>query len=218
MNKLKKEIRVFIADDHPVFLSGLQMIIESEAVLKIVGEASNGARALTQIQHLKPDVAVLDLNMPEKNGFEIVRALREENLPVNVIFLTMHDEEATLNSALDLGVKGYILKDSAVADIVNAIKTVAKGRNFITPKLSTFLVSRSQNTKGFTPQIEKLTVTELKILRLIAEHKTTKEIAAELFVSPRTIDRHRYNICHKLEIRSINSLLKFAIENKSKLQ
>lgn len=211
-----KEIRIFIADDHPVFLSGLRMIIESEPSLKIIGDAANGAKALAQIQSLQPDVAVLDLNMPDKNAFEIVRALREENSRVKIIFLTMDDEEATLNSALDLGVKGYILKDSAVADIVNAIKAVAKGRNFITPKLSTYLVSRSQDTKGFAPKIENLTTTELKILRLIAEHKTTKEIASQLFVSPRTIDSHRYNICHKLNVRGINSLLKFSIENKSK--
>jgi len=217
MNKPKNEIKIVIADDHPVFLSGLRMIIESEPNLKIVGEAANGANALMLIQKLKPDVAVLDLNMPEQNGFEIVRTLSEKKSEVKIIILTMHDEEATLNSALDLGVKGYILKDSAVADIVNAIKTVAKGKNFITPKLSTYLVSRSQNKRSFVPKMENLTVAEMKILRLIAEHKTTKEIAAELFVSPRTIDRHRYNICHKLEIRGINSLLKFAIENKSKL-
>lgn len=213
---MKRETRVFIADDHPVFLKGLRMIIESETDLQIVGEESNGVQALLQIQHLQPDVAVLDLNIPDKNGFEIVRALREQNSSVKIIFLTMHDEEETFNSALDLGVKGYILKDSAVADIVNAIKTVAKDKNFITPRLSTYLINRSQNTKYFAPNIEKLTAIELKVLRLIAEHKTTKEIAAALFVSPRTIDRHRYNICHKLEIRGINSLLKFAIENKSK--
>lgn len=214
---MKSEIKVFIADDHPVFLKGLRMIIESETSLQIIGEASNGSAALAMIQELKPDVAVLDLNMPNKNGFEIVRDLQENNFDVNVIFLTMHDEEATFTSALDLGVKGFILKDSAVAEIVDAIKAVANGHNFITPKFSTYLVNRSQETKNFVPKIELLTVTELKILRLIAEHKTTREIAAELFVSPRTIDRHRYNICNKLGVSGINSLLKFAIENKSKL-
>lgn len=213
---MKKEVRIFIADDHPIFLSGLRMIMETEASFRIVGEASNGADALARISELKPDVAVLDLNMPDKNGFEIVRNLREQNIDVKIIFLTMHDEEATFNSALDLGVRGYILKDSAVADIVNAVNTVAKERSFITPKLSSYLLNRHQNLVDFAPKTELLTPTETKILRLIAEHKTTKEIASELFVSPRTVDRHRYNICNKLEIRGINSLLKFAIENKSK--
>lgn len=213
---MKREIKVFIADDHPVFLKGLRMIIESESNLQIIGEASNGALALTMIQELEPDVAVLDLNMPHKNGFEIVRELHEKKVEMKVIFLTMHDEEATFSSALDLGVKGFILKDSAVAEIVDAIKAVASGNNFITPKFSTYLVNRGQETKTFGPKIEVLTATELKILRLIAEHKTTREIAVELFVSPRTIDRHRYNIGNKLGVRGVNSLLKFAIENKSK--
>lgn len=213
---MKSVIKVVIADDHPVFLKGLRMIIESESNLKIVGEAFDGTTALAQIQSLKPDVAVLDLSMPDLNGFEVVRALRNAENDLNIIFLTMHDEEATFNSALEAGVKGYLLKDSAITDIVNAIQTVAKGKNFITPKLSTYLVSRSQNSKNFAPQIENLTSTELQILRLIAEHKTTKEIAVELFVSHRTIDRHRYNICNKLKLTGINSLLKFAIENKTK--
>lgn len=210
------QIRIIIADDHPVFLSGLRMLIESESSLKIVGEALNGDNALSLIQTLKPDVAVLDVNMPYKNGFEIMRSLRDQETEINAIFLTMHDEEATLNSALDLGVKGYILKDSALSEIVNAIKLAANGKNYITPKLSTFLVNRKHRTKDFVPKFEKLTSTEMKILRLIAEHKTTKEIASELYVSHRTIDRHRYNICNKLNVRGVNSLIKYAIENKMK--
>lgn len=213
MNK----INVFIADDHPVFLSGLRMIIESSPLLNIVGEAANGEDAITKIQELEPDVIILDLGMPDKNGFEVVRALQEQNINPEVIFLTMHDEEATFNSALDLGIKGYILKESAVVEIVEAIKLVARGGNFITPKLSTYLMNRSRDAKDFNPTIKNLTLTEKRILQLIAKHKTTKEIAAELFVSPRTIDRHRYNIGNKLNISGINSLLKFAIENKSKL-
>jgi DNA-binding NarL/FixJ family response regulator len=214
-------IRVFIADDHPIFLSGLRLMIDAEASLKIVGEAHNGEQALTQIEKLLPDVAVLDLSMPEKNGFDIVRALREKKIETNVIFLTMHDEEATLHSALDLGVKGYILKDSAIDEIVSGIKTVYKGRNFVSPKMSTYLVLRTQNGKDFlkqTPALNSLTPSEIKILRLIAEHKTTREIAESLFISHRTVDRHRYNICNKLEISGINSLLKFAIENKNHLK
>ncbi|MBS1794494.1 MAG: response regulator transcription factor [Acidobacteria bacterium] len=215
---MSNEIRVFIADDHPVFLRGLRMIIESERSLKIVGEAAAGDLALERIVALKPDVAVLDVNMPEMNGFELARALRTGLPETKVIFLTMHDEEATLNTALDLGVRGYILKDSAIAEIVNAIKQVARGRDFITPKLSGFLVARCRAARDAGgAEFERLTAAERKILRLIADHKTTREIAAELFVSPRTVDRHRYNICHKLGLRGINSLVIFAIENKSKI-
>ncbi|MBX7173097.1 MAG: response regulator transcription factor [Pyrinomonadaceae bacterium] len=211
-----KEIKVFIADDHPVFLSGLQMILETDKQLKVIGASESGKEAIEEIENLKPDVAVLDLGMPDANGFEVVRALQEKEMEMNFIFLTMHDEEATLNSALDLGVKGYILKDTAISEIISAIKLVAKGKNYITPKLSTYLINRNQSPKSFLPNFEKITLTEMKILNLIAEHKTTKEIAKELFVSRRTVDRHRYNICVKLNIRGINSLVKFAIENKSK--
>jgi two-component system, NarL family, response regulator DegU len=210
-------IKVFIADDHPIFLNGLRLMIEAESSMKIVGEANDGEKALIQIENLLPDVAVLDLSMPEKNGFDV--ALLQKKIKTNVIFLTMHDEEATLHSALDLGVKGYILKDSAIDEIVTGIITVYNGRSFVSPKMSTHLVSRIKNVDGFNkqnPAINSLTPTEIKILRLISEHKTTRKIAEELFISHRTVDRHRYNICNKLEITGINSLLKFAIENKAK--
>jgi two-component system, NarL family, response regulator DegU len=213
------KIKVFIADDHPIFLSGLRLMIDAASSMEVIGEANDGEKALNQIEILLPDVAVLDLSMPKQNGFDIVRALRQKKIEINVIFLTMHDEEATLHSALDLGVKGYILKDSAIDEIVNGIKTVYKGKSFISPKMSTYLVSRIRNVKGFldqTPSLNSLTPAEMKILRLIGEHKTTREIAESLFISHRTVDRHRYNICNKLKITGINSLLKFAIENKSK--
>lgn len=214
------EIKVFIADDHPVFLSGLKLMINSEPNMQIIGEANNGEKAFIQIQNLKPDIAILDLSMPDKNGFEIVRALRQKKNETKIIFLTMHDEEATLHSAIDLDVKGYILKDSAIDEIINCIKTVYRGRSFVSSSMSGYLVSRTQSGKDFIkqkPSLNSLTVTEMRILKLISEQKTTREIANELFVSHRTIDRHRYNICNKLEIKGVNSLLKFAIENKKKL-
>jgi DNA-binding NarL/FixJ family response regulator len=218
--KNTKEIRVFIADDHPVFLGGLRMMIDVEPSMRIIGEANDGEKALIQIEKLLPDVAVLDLSMPEKNGFDIVRALLKKKIETNVIFLTMHDEEATLHSALDLGIKGYILKDSAIDEIVSGIKTVHKGRNFVSPKMTSHLLSRRNNKKEFitqTPLLTLLTLSEVRILKLIAEHKTTREIAEELFISHRTVDKHRHNICKKLEIKGINSLLKFSIENRTKL-
>lgn len=212
---MKREVRIFIVDDHPVFLSGLRMLIEAEPNLIIVGEAFCGETALAGIKNLQPEVVVLDLNLPKMNGVEVARALKEEENESKIIFLTMHDEEAMVNSALNLGVKGYILKDSALSEIVKAIKLVANGKNYVTPQLSTYLLNRNQTAKETESATKRLTPTELTILRLIAEEKTTKEIAEELFVSHRTIDRHRYNICHKLGISGINSLLKFAIQNKS---
>jgi DNA-binding NarL/FixJ family response regulator len=210
-------IKVFIADDHQVLLRGLRIIIDSEPSMKIIGEADNGEKALLEIERLLPDVAILDLSMPEKSGFDIVRELNQKKIPTKIVFLTMHDEEATLHTALDLGVKGYILKDSAINEIVKGIKTVHSGKNFISPSMSDYLVSKTQRGNQFSiqkPSINQLTPTEKRILLLISEHKTTREIADKLFVSHRTVDRHRYNICNKLEIKGVNSLLKFAIANK----
>jgi DNA-binding NarL/FixJ family response regulator len=210
-------IKVFIADDHQVLLRGLRIIIDSEPSMKIIGEADNGDKALLEIERLLPDVAILDLSMPEKSGFDIVRELNQKKIPTKIVFLTMHDEEATLHTALDLGVKGYILKDSAINEIVKGVKTVHSGKNFISPSMSDYLVSKTQRGNQFStqkPSINQLTPTEKRILLLISEHKTTREIADKLFVSHRTVDRHRYNICNKLEIKGVNSLLKFAIANK----
>jgi two-component system, NarL family, response regulator DegU len=216
--KIANEIKVFIADDHPVFLSGLRMLIDGDQKLKIIGEADNGEKALSEIQRLQPDVAVLDLSMPEKNAIEVARELRRLNSKTEIVILTMHDEEATLNSALELGVKGYILKDSAIDEIADGIKTVYRGRNFVSPKMSGYLISRNNEYRAKesnTLRINLLTATELKVLRLISAQKTTLEIAEELFISRRTVDNHRYNICKKLNIRGVNSLLKFAISNKT---
>jgi two-component system, NarL family, response regulator DegU len=214
---MKKETKVFIVDDHPVFLSGLRMLIEAEQSLKIAGDAGCGEEALEKIGESAPDVIVLDLSLPGINGVEVVRALQKEKNEAKIIILTMHDEEATVNSALNLGIQGYILKDSALSEIVKAIKLVTSGKSYVSPQLSNFLLNRNQNAKQTDLETTKLTPAEAAILRLIAQEKTTKEIAKELFVSHRTIDRHRYNICNKLGIKGINSLLKFAIQNKSEL-
>lgn len=213
MNK----ITIFIADDHPICLKGLRLVIETDSRLKLIGESTNGEEALSMIAKLKPDIAVLDLSMPGKRGDEIIQLLNKTEIKTGFIVLTMHDEEETLNSILDLGVKGYVLKDSAITEIVEAILTVKSGQNYITPRISSFLVSRIHEAKKMSYTIEDLTLSERKVLKLIAEYKTTKEIARELFISHRTVDRHRNNICHKLGITGVNSLLKFATQNQKVL-
>ena len=214
-------ITVLIADDHPVFRRGLRMIIESDQRLKIIAEADDGKTALELINRSVPDVAVLDVNMPEMTGFEVVRELRKTNLATEFIFLTMHKDEAMFNTALELGVKGYLLKESAIEDIAAGIKAVAAGENFISPSLATFLVNRSRRNATFAsakPTINDLTVTERRVLKMIAEDKTSREIADELSISVRTVERHRQNICDKLEIHGSNALMKFALANKEQLQ
>jgi DNA-binding NarL/FixJ family response regulator len=132
---MKTEIRIVIADDHPVFRVGLRNVIETDPRLKIVGEAEDGEVALEQIETFQPDIAILDMEMPNKRGFEVMQSIQERKLPVAVIFLTMHKDERLFNAALDRGAKGYVLKDSAVNDIISCVKSVASGQNFISPEL-----------------------------------------------------------------------------------
>jgi DNA-binding NarL/FixJ family response regulator len=214
------EIRIVIADDHPVFRRGLRMIIEADASLKVVAEAGNGLDALARIREEEPDVAVLDVDMPEAGGFEVVREMQKLNLHTEAIFLTMYKDEGLFNKAMDMGVKGYVLKDSAIGDIVASVKAVAAGQNYISQPMATYLVNRSRRLREFvqqTPSINDLTPTERRILRLIADSKTSREIAAELFISIRTVERHRLNICDKLDIHGSNALIRFALENKQQL-
>ncbi len=139
---MKPEIRIVIADDHPIFRRGLRSVIETDQKLKIVAEAEDGEAALEQIQILQPEIAILDMEMPNRDGFEVMQEIQEKKLPVAVIFLTMHKDERFFNAALDQGAKGYVLKDSAATDIIASIKTVAAGQNFISPQLSTYLLNR----------------------------------------------------------------------------
>ena len=217
---MNNEIQIVMADDHPIVRQGLRQTIEADAALKIVAEAGDGKTALSLIVQHQPAVAVLDIDMPEQDGFSVARAVRQQNLGVEIVFLTIHREEELFQAALDLGAKGYVLKDSAVTDIVAAIKSVAAGQPYISPQLSSYLLKRSKSVAELNarkPGLEDLTPTERRILKLIAEDKTSKEIAGELFISHRTVETHRTNISRKLELHGNLALVKFALEHKARL-
>ncbi len=213
-------IQIIIADDHPLLRAGLRQVIESGAGLEILAEADNGEDALEQIEMRRPEVAVLDIEMPRLSGLELLRALRARKLAVEVIFLTMYRDEDIFNEALDLGAKGYVLKDSATTDIINCIRVVAAGQHYISPTISSFLLNRAARSDALAkakPWLKDLTAAERRILKLIAENKTSKQIAADLFISYRTVENHRANICQKLELKGSHSLIKFAFDHKSQL-
>jgi len=212
---MSEEIRILIADDHPIFRRGLRAVIESDSVLKVVAEVDNGEDALLRIAELEPDVAVLDVNMPQADGLAVAKTIQEKHLPTAPIFLTMHADEAIFNAAIDADVKGFVIKDSAANDIVHCIKEVAAGRHCFSSDLSDFLLNRRN---GHLSPLENLTVSERRVLRLIADGKSTREIADELFVSPRTVEHHRSNIVAKLDLKGKNALLTFALTNKAKIQ
>jgi DNA-binding NarL/FixJ family response regulator len=217
---MKPEISIIIADDHPIFRQGLRHIIETDAALQIVAEASDGEAALAQIEQTRARIAILDVNMPRKDGFEVLRAVQERRLPTAIIFLTMHNDEKYFNTALDAGVKGYVLKDGASTEIINCIRAVAAGQNYISPPLSTYLINRSRRADALAqsiPALESLTPTERRVLKLLAQYKTSQEIADELCISVRTVHHHRANIAEKLELRGSHALMKFAIEHQSEL-
>lgn len=212
------KIRIIIADDHPIFRGGLRQIISADLSIEIIGEAENGEKALEIIQELKPDIAVLDIDMPKKTGLDVIRELKDSN--TKIIFLTMYAEEDIFDEAMDLGIKGYVLKDSAVNDIIECILSVNEDNYYISPNVSNLLVNRRNKSKNLikkNPELGNLTKTERNILRFISENKTSKEIAEVLFLSHRTVENHRTNISNKLNLKGSHSLLKFAIENKSYL-
>ena len=214
------DLTVMIADDHPIFRRGLREVIEGDGGLSVVGEAGDGEAALRLAEEKRPAVAVLDIDMPRLSGFELVAEFGRRHLPVAVVFLSMHKDEAMFNEAMRLGVRGYVLKDSAATDIVAGIRAVAAGQHFISPALSTYLIKRGERLSAFVreqPGLGGLTPAERRVLKLIADNKTSREIAAELFVSRRTVENHRTNICQKLGLRGSHSLLKFALEHKSEL-
>ena len=211
---------ILIADDHPVFRKGLNDIIAEEKCFVIVGETGEGDRVLDLVRELKPTVLLLDLNMPGTNGLDIASILRDEGLPVKTIVLTMHKEESIFNKAMDLGVSGYVLKESAVQDIIASINAVVNDEYYISPAISQYLLKRRARSDSFEKEnshLSDLTPTERKILKLISEDKTSKEISDALFISIRTVENHRMNICNKLNIHGANALLKFAMENRSYL-
>ncbi|HNG31594.1 MAG TPA: response regulator transcription factor, partial [Blastocatellia bacterium] len=194
-------ITILLADDHPVFRRGLGLMLASDKQLQVVAEAANGTEALVRLRELQPDIAILDVNMPGQTGFDVARELQSSAPATRLIFLTMHRDEAIFNSALDLGAHGYLLKESAIEDIIACVKNVAAGERFISPQLSTFLFNRANRAAVLTQQkatIQDLTAGERRILKLIAEQRTSREIAELLFISIRTVERHRENICAKL--------------------
>ncbi len=209
-----------MADDHPIFRNGLRQIVLSDPDLDVIHETGNGLEALRQIRELRPDLAILDMDMPGLNGLDLARARQRERLPFEIIFLTMYREEDMFREALDLGARGYVLKESAAADILQCIHAVARGQHYVSPTLAGLLINRgARNTgPGTSPAgLASLTPSERRILKLIASDQTSKEIADHLGLSPRTIENHRANMSAKLGLQGSHSLLKFAFENKARL-
>ncbi|HEX9003706.1 MAG TPA: response regulator transcription factor [Blastocatellia bacterium] len=211
-----KDIPVLIADDHPLIRQGLRQAIENIAGLRVVAEAADGQQALELMRRLQPQLAVLDIDMPDLSGLRVAAEARDEGLAVRIIFVTVHREESFLERALELGALGYILKDATAAEIASGIQTVAAGQPYISPALTASLLQRRTGAEG-PGGLASLTPTERVVIKLIAECRTTKQIAAHLFISPRTVEKHRANICQKLELQGNHALTKYALAHQAEL-
>jgi len=209
--------RILIADDHPIFRSGLRQIIEAEGSMSVIAEADDGAAALKLIREHQPDVVVLDINMPGLSGFDVVTAMRNEQLSGEIVLLTMHNDEAMFTKAVNLGVRGYVLKDSASSDILNCLQAVRKGQNYASAELTKFLFKRATSESAAVEGLDSLTPTERRILTLIAQYLTSREIADQLGISVRTVENHRNNICAKVGVHGSHALMKFALQHQAEL-
>ena len=215
------KIKIFIADDHPIFRSGLRQLIETAPQMAVIGEAKDGAEAIERLLASPADVALLDIDMPKADGFQVLTALREKGVNLQFVFLTMHKDEQFLNAALDLGVKGFLVKDSAAEEVIDCVNAVVKGEEFISPQLTSLLLKRLRHAQENPAQpslLDQLTPTERKVLKLIAQFKTNKEIAAELFMGVRTVEQHRLNISEKFNLKGRHALVKFVTENVGRLK
>jgi two-component system, NarL family, response regulator DegU len=215
---VSRAIKVLIADDHPIFRQGLRQIIDAHSQFTVVDEAENGERVLQILRERETDVLVADITMPGLDGFELVRDLQRSGKKLKVLFLTMHNEEDMFNAAMDLGVKGYVLKDGAATEILSGLEAIADGRHFVSAALTEFVFARGRRTESVhrdNPGLEGLTSAEHRILKLIADNMTSKQIAQGLCLSVRTVENHRTNICAKLGLRGVHSLVKFAFDNKA---
>jgi DNA-binding NarL/FixJ family response regulator len=204
-----------VADDHPIFRKGLIEILREIEDLEIVAEVADGLDAYKNIISKRPDIAILDIEMPGLSGLDVCSKVLKEKSDTKFILLTMHREKDFFLNAMNIGVMGYLLKDNAITELILCVEKVLKGEKFISPGIEKLLVE--QNKVNEIPELQLLTATEKIILKLIAESKTTPEIAGLLFVSPNTIDNHRSNIVKKLGLEGKNSLLKFAIQSKKSL-
>ena len=215
---MPQQVSILIVDDHPLLRRGVRDAIAENPRFQIVGEASDGLEALRLVRSLKPQIAVVDIDMPHLNGLEMLRALRQLSFPVKTIILTMFKEEDMFNAALDLGALAYVVKENAANDVLAALEKVTRGETFFSTVLWEAGQRRSDRVQQLLlskPQIETLTASERRILKLVGQDYTSKEIANCLNLSVRTVDNHRQNICHKLNLHGTHSLLKFAFDNSA---
>ena len=209
-------ITILIADDHPLMRQGIRMAFAAESDMQVIGEASNGVEALQCVAFLNRDVLILDLDMPKRDGLSVVRELNRLNSPVGVIILTLHTGADLLFQALELGVRGYIFKGSAASDVAEGARRVSGGGSYLSEAVQQAF-EKGRPGRDLPSGLQRLTPVELKLVREIAQGRTTREIAASLDLSSRTVENYRTAICNKLNLSGPNALLRFALSQRTVL-
>jgi two-component system, NarL family, response regulator NreC len=209
-----KKVRILLADDHTVMRAGLRALLERQPNLEVVGEAEDGRQSVQLASSHVPDVVVMDIAMPNLNGVEATRRMVSKQPTISVVILSMYSDESYVMRALEAGARAYLLKDSAVTDLIRAIEAVSQGKSFFSPKISRILAEeyiRALRQKGVADSYELLTPREREILQLLAEGKTNKEVATSLNISVYTAETHRGNILQKLNLHSTAELVLYAV-------
>ncbi len=207
-------VRILVADDHPFLRTGLRRVLEEHAEFRVIGEAADGREAVRMAQQEKPDVAILDIGMPNLNGIEAARQISDSVPGASIVVLSMHSDEAYVLRALKAGARAYILKESAEADLVAAVKAVSQGKAFFSPAVSQMLLNdymRQLRERDIEDTYDLLTPREREVLQLIAEGKSNKEIANALNLSVYTVETHRGNMMEKLNLHSVPELIIYAV-------
>lgn len=210
MNK----IRTLIADDHNMVREGLRQLIELEDDIVVVSQAKDGFDAIEKIKLHKPDVVLLDINMPIMNGLDVLKELKTQKIDTNIIMLTLHNDVEYLHKAVEIGVKGYVLKDSEADVLIKAIRDVYKGESYIQPNMAAKLFKKLNDHSETLEATEKLTKREIEVLKLITEGMLNKEIAHKLSISEKTVKNHISNIFKKIEVSDRTQAAVYAIKNK----
>jgi DNA-binding NarL/FixJ family response regulator len=213
-----KTLRILIADDHDLMRRGVKALLQSRAGWEIVGEAHTGREAVSKAEELKPDVVILDISMPDLNGVDAAKRIRKASPDTEVLILSVHYSDQLIRDILEAGVRGYIVKSDSDRDLVIAVETLANHKPFFTPRATEVMLTNFNEgkTKADLPETmrDRLTSREREIVQLLAEGKSSKEVASSLNISVKTAETHRANIMRKLQLHTVSELVRYAVRNQ----
>ena len=214
-----KPLRILIADDHDLMRRGIKTLLQTHAGWEVCGEAQTGREAVSQTEELKPDIVILDISMPDLNGLEAARRIRKASPTTEVLILSLHFSDQLIREMVEAGVRGYIVKSDSDRDLIVAVETLAKHKPFFTPRATEVILSNFNNLGGTRVEVpetvrERLTSREREIVQLLAEGKSSKEVANSLSISVKTAETHRANIMRKLQLHKVSELVRYAVRNQ----